>query len=203
MTPRQHKTFWLGATAAVGMAMVLDACSTNYSRLPPPAPYPRTQTYTPSNVVRASWYGPGFAGHKTSTGEVYDPNQLTAASKTLPLGSVVAVTNPENGRSVKVRINDCGPYVRGRSLDLSHRAAEKIGIAREGVARVEVTKLATPIGADRCAGGTRHRFHSHRRRMRTAKKPSDLDESGRERIEPSDVIAPPKLPEGSPSHSNI
>jgi rare lipoprotein A len=158
----------------------------------------------PSNVVKASWYGPGFAGHKTSTGERYDPNQLTAASKTLPLGSVVAVTNPNNGRSVKVRINDCGPYVRGRSLDLSHRAAQKIGITREGVARVEVTRIATPIGADRCVGATpRGRSHWHRRRMRTAKKPSDLDESGRERIEPSDVIAPPKLPGGSVTHSNI
>jgi rare lipoprotein A (peptidoglycan hydrolase) len=207
VTPQQHKILWLGVTAAVGIAVMVDACSTNYPRVPPPIstmPPPRVETRTTSNVVKASWYGPGFAGHKTSTGERFDPNQLTAASKTLPLGSVVAVTNPENGRSVKVRINDCGPYVRGRSLDLSHRAAQKIGITHAGVARVEVTKIATPIGAYRCLGATPRRgVHSHRRRMRMAKKPSELEESGRERIEPSDVIAPSKLPAGSPSRSNI
>jgi len=89
----------------------------------------------------ASWYGPGFNGHITSTGERYNENALTAASKTLPLGSRVMVTNPENGRSVEVRINDRGPHVRGRSMDLSKRAAQKLGISRKGVARVQVTPL--------------------------------------------------------------
>ncbi len=70
---------------------------------------------------------------------------MTAASKTLPIGTVVKVTNPENGRTVKVRINDRGPYVRGRSLDLSHRAAQKLGITHKGVARVKVVK----VGASR------------------------------------------------------
>jgi rare lipoprotein A len=102
-------------------------------------------------TVKASWYGPGFAGRRTSSGERFNPNTMTAASKTLPLGSVVRVTNPRNGKSVRVRINDCGPFVRGRSLDLSHRAAERLGITRAGVARVKVTRISTPPGADSCA----------------------------------------------------
>jgi rare lipoprotein A (peptidoglycan hydrolase) len=105
-----------------------------------------------AQVVRASWYGRGFAGKRTSSGERYDPNQMTAASKTLPLGSVVSVTNPRNGRSVRVRINDCGPFVGGRSLDLSHRAAERLGITHTGVARVKVTRVSTPPGAEGCHG---------------------------------------------------
>lgn len=93
----------------------------------------------------ASWYGPGFVGHSTSSGEIFDPNELTAASKTLPLGSRVRVTNPDNGRSVVVRINDRGPFVRGRSLDLSHRAAEQIGLTGKGVGRVQVASADAPV----------------------------------------------------------
>jgi rare lipoprotein A len=99
---------------------------------------------TSGQIVKASWYGPEFAGRRTSSGERFNPNQLTAASKTLPIGSVVRVTNVENGRSVNVRINDRGPYVRGRSLDLSRRAAQKIGITHKGVARVKVTRVERP-----------------------------------------------------------
>jgi rare lipoprotein A (RlpA)-like double-psi beta-barrel protein len=95
-------------------------------------------------VVTASWYGPGFSGRRTSSGERFDPNQLTAASPTLPLGSVVHVTNVSNGRSVNVRINDRGPFVRGRSLDLSHRAAQKIGLTAKGIGRVKVTRVRHP-----------------------------------------------------------
>jgi rare lipoprotein A len=103
----------------------------------------RTYTRSPG-VVTASWYGPGLSGHRTSSGERFDPNRLTAASPTLPLGSVVRVTNLSNGRSVNVRINDRGPFVRGRSLDLSHRAAQKIGLTRNGVGRVKVTRVSHP-----------------------------------------------------------
>ena len=99
--------------------------------LPPPPPRPKQEL--------ASWYGPGFNGRLTTTGERYNQNAMTAASKTLPLGSHVVVTNPENGRSVEVRINDRGPHKRGRTLDLSKRAAQKLGITKKGVARVEVT----------------------------------------------------------------
>jgi rare lipoprotein A len=100
-----------------------------------------------------SWYGGGFAGRPTTSGEPFDPHRLTAASITLPLGSVVKVENPKNGRSVRVRINDCGPFARGRSLDLSLRAAQKIGISHQGVARVKITTVKNPPGAnvDRCS----------------------------------------------------
>jgi len=87
----------------------------------------------------ASWYGPGFNGRRTTTGERFNENAMTAASKSLPLGSHVVVTNPENGRSVEVRINDRGPHVRGRTLDLSKRAAQTLGITKKGVAHVVVT----------------------------------------------------------------
>ena len=80
-------------------------------------------------------------GRRTASGEIYDPNELTAASKTLPLGSTVEVTNPSTGRSVKVRINDRGPYVRGRSIDLSKRAAEEIGLTDKGVGRVKIRRV--------------------------------------------------------------
>ena len=102
--------------------------------------------------VLASWYGAGFAGRLTTSGERFNPRRLTAASVTVPLGSVVRVENPKNGRSVSVRINDCGPFVGGRSLDLSARAAKEIGITREGVARLKVTRIKIPprADADRC-----------------------------------------------------
>jgi rare lipoprotein A len=111
-----------------------------YSRPKPPKPA--------VHEVEASWYGGEFAGRPTTNGEPFDPHQLTAASKTLPLGSVVKVENPKNGRSVRVRINDCVPDVLDRSLDLSLRAARDIGITRQGVARVKITKLKTPPGTD-------------------------------------------------------
>ncbi len=89
----------------------------------------------------ASWYGPGFNGQRTSSGEVFRENRLTAASRTLPMGSRVRVTNLRNGRSVVVRINDRGPFVRGRGIDLSRGAAREIGLTHEGVARVRLTSL--------------------------------------------------------------
>jgi Lytic transglycolase len=96
----------------------------------------------PSRIVTSSWYGPGYDGHRTSSGERFDPNGLTAASKTLPLGSSVRVTNLKNGRSAQVKINDRGPAVRGRSLDLSPAAARKIGLTKTGVARVAITPVS-------------------------------------------------------------
>jgi rare lipoprotein A len=88
------------------------------------------------SFLPGEWSG----GHLTASGEPYNPDALTAASRTLPIGSSVMVSNPATGRSVKVRINDRGPYVRGRSLDLSKRAAEEIGMTRKGVARVKVKR---------------------------------------------------------------
>ena len=130
------------------------SCATLSPSAPTPKPIskvspfaaPPRQNFRPRSEiqeVRASWYGRAFAGHKTITGESYDPEALTAASKTLPLGAIVKVSNPKNGKSVKVRINDRGPFVRGRSMDLSHAAAKRIGILRKGVARVKVEKLTS------------------------------------------------------------
>ena len=91
----------------------------------------------------ASWYGPNFHGKKTANGEIYDQNELTAAHKTLPLPSIVRVTNLSNGRSLVVRVNDRGPYAHGRIIDMSKRSAELLGFRSKGLAKVRVQVLKT------------------------------------------------------------
>jgi len=91
----------------------------------------------------ASWYGPGFHGKKTASGEKFNQNDLTAAHKKLPLGSEATVTNLENGKSVEVEINDRGPYVEGRKIDLSKAAAQKIGV--DGTAKVKIEATADQL----------------------------------------------------------
>ncbi len=86
----------------------------------------------------ASWYGPGFHGKSTANGETFDQNALTAAHRTLPMPSMVRVTNLDNGRSIKLRINDRGPFKNGRIIDLSRRAADLLGFRRRGTAKVRV-----------------------------------------------------------------
>lgn len=90
---------------------------------------------------QASWYGEKFHGRKTANGEIYNMYAMTAAHKTLPLGTYVKVHNLENNRRVNVRINDRGPFVRGRIIDLSYTAAKKLGIIGPGTANVEVVAL--------------------------------------------------------------
>lgn len=89
----------------------------------------------------ASWYGPGFYGRPTASGETYTGRELTAAHRTLPFGTVVRVTRLDNRRAVEVRINDRGPFVRGRIIDLSTRAGRQIGLDVDGITRVEVRVL--------------------------------------------------------------
>ena len=89
----------------------------------------------------ASWYGGKFHGRKTANGERYNQNALTAAHKTLPFGTKVRVTNETNGKSVVVRINDRGPFVGKRVIDLSRAAANAVGMVQRGVARVKVEVL--------------------------------------------------------------
>ena len=89
----------------------------------------------------ASWYGPDFHAKKTSNGEIYNMYDMTAAHKTLPMNTVVRVDNLDNGRSTIVRINDRGPFVAGRIIDLSNKAAHEIDMVRKGTARVKVTVL--------------------------------------------------------------
>lgn len=98
----------------------------------------------------ASWYGPDFHGKNTANGEVYDQDGMTAAHKTLPFGTIVRVTNLDNGRQVTVRINDRGPYARGRIIDLSRAAAREVDMIGAGTARVrvEILKAGGPMIGD-------------------------------------------------------
>lgn len=90
----------------------------------------------------ASWYGPGFHGRKTASGEIFDMHQLTAAHRTLPLGSVVQVRSLTSGRSVTVQVNDRGPFARNRILDLSQAGAQAMGMIGTGTDRVEIRVVA-------------------------------------------------------------
>jgi len=94
----------------------------------------------------ASWYGPNFVGRPTANGEIFDPSQLTAAHQSLPFDTRVRVTNLDNGRSVVVRINDRGPFVGGRIIDLARGAAEVIGMISSGTARVRLELAGGPDG---------------------------------------------------------
>jgi rare lipoprotein A len=97
--------------------------------------------YSYDETGTASWYGPGFDQQATADNEIYDMNQLSAAHKTLPLPSVVQVTNLQNGRSLRLRVNDRGPFVDGRIIDLSRRAAQLLGFETSGTASVRVRIL--------------------------------------------------------------
>lgn len=92
----------------------------------------------------SSWYGDDFDGQPTADGETYDMNGLTAAHPTLPLGSIVRVTNTRNQRSTVVRINDRGPYVEGRELDVSYEVARRLGFDQRGTAKVRLELLEVP-----------------------------------------------------------
>lgn len=90
---------------------------------------------------RVSWYGPGFQGRQTANGEVFDTNEMTMAHRSLAFGSRVRVTNLENGRAVVVRVNDRGPYVRGRVADLSRAAAKRLDFVDDGVVQARIELL--------------------------------------------------------------
>ena len=107
----------------------------------PPAPNIATAPVRYQVSGEASWYGPGFNGNYTANGEIYNQSALTAAHKTLPFGTRVRVTNLYNGRSVVVRINDRGPFIPGRIIDLSQGAAQVIGVTSSGVAPVRMDIL--------------------------------------------------------------
>lgn len=89
----------------------------------------------------ASWYGPGFHGKKTASGVRFNQNAMTAAHKTMAMGTVLKVTNQRTGKTVKVTINDRGPFIRGRVLDLSREAAARLGMEQQGVGRVCWTRV--------------------------------------------------------------
>jgi len=98
----------------------------------------KNQTHKHELRGEASWYGPGFHGKTTASGEIFNQNDMTAAHKTLPFNTKLKVTDLKTGRSVIVRVNDRGPYSGGRIIDLSKKAAEKLGIKERGHASVKL-----------------------------------------------------------------
>ena len=108
---------------------------------PPEPPKPVVPLVISTHSGEASWYGPGFYGNHTASGEVYRRGTMTAAHRTLPFGTKVRVTNLWNGRSAVIRINDRGPFVAHRVIDLGHGAASSLGVTSSGVAQVRLEVL--------------------------------------------------------------
>lgn len=157
------------------VASVLAACSSGVERTmtaaPPPvvkAPAPMVAPEAPRSTAQppavaqpaprvptgyqtvgvASWYGGKFHGRKTANGEIYDQNALTAAHRSLPFGTRLEVTNLANGRSVVVSVNDRGPFIDGRIIDLSRRAAVDLGFIKAGLAEVRIQEIGSALSAD-------------------------------------------------------
>ena len=127
---------WRGVVGCVVAVTCLSGCGLIFGRSKPSEGHRGA-----AQEGTASWYGPGFHGNRTSSGEIYDQNDLTAAHQTLPLGTRVAVTNLQNGRTVEVRINDRGPFVKGRTIDLSYAAARSLGMLGPGTVPVRIEVL--------------------------------------------------------------
>ena len=126
---------------------LLVACGPRYivreRRIPPPETKIEKRESRGVQQGIASWYGADFHGKQTSSGEVYDMYQLTCAHNTLPLGTMVMVTNLENGRSVELKVNDRGPFVKGRIIDVSYAAARMLDMHEQGTAAVRVEVIGS------------------------------------------------------------
>jgi len=127
--PRRFSTSLILACAVISIC--LSACGRKVS--------PRAPSGFQTGM--ASWYGPKFHNKTTASGEKFDMRKLTAAHRTLPFNTIVRVENLKNGRKVDVRINDRGPFIEGRIIDLSRQAAEKLDMIRDGVVRVRIEVL--------------------------------------------------------------
>jgi rare lipoprotein A len=128
-----------------GLCLILGGCATSRATRPPPPTEVRPEPGPPAGQTgEASWYGEPHHGRPTASGEIYDMYKLTAAHRTLPLGTRVLVTNLKNGRAVEVRINDRGPSVDGRIIDLSYAAARELGGVSGGTIPVRIRVLSTP-----------------------------------------------------------
>lgn len=134
---------WGVAAVAVALVAAGSGCGLFRKGPKPLEPVPGA-----SQIGVASWYGPGFNGRRTANGEIYDQYALTAAHRTLPHGTWVEVTNLTNDRTVRVRINDRGPYVDDRVIDLSYTAAQRIDMLRSGIAPVRVEVVAADLVPD-------------------------------------------------------
>jgi len=159
MTPIQGR-HTRSCAAVLTLLVALNGCATprggvSVPAAPPPresgeSPAPQQGTRPPERKLppiqkgEASWYGAAHHGHTTASGEPYDMHRLTAAHPSLPLGAHVLVTNLKNGRSVEVRVNDRGPTVNGRIIDLSYAAARALGAVGEGVIPVTLRVLSVP-----------------------------------------------------------
>jgi rare lipoprotein A len=132
------------AVVLAGIALTTIGCASSASRPHRRQRLPETTSLTPGYTEKglASWYGEPYHGRPTASGPIYDMNQMTAAHRTLPFGTLVRVRNLDNGREATVLINDRGPFVAGRILDLSRAAAEKLGAIGPGVipVRIEVVR---------------------------------------------------------------
>jgi rare lipoprotein A len=128
---------WRGVVGGLVLGISVAGCGVFSGRSTPPAAV-RDGT---AEFGTASWYGPGFNGNRTSSGEIYNQYEMTAAHPRLPLGTRVAVTNLQNGRAVEVRINDRGPFVKSRAIDLSYAAARSLGMLGPGTVPVRIDVL--------------------------------------------------------------
>jgi len=139
-----RSVFSVSLLVEVSLLLVVSGCTSSLSRQParPLGSTPLPSHSQPKQMGVASWYGPGFHGQPTASGEIYNQHALTAAHRTLPLGTRVEVTNLANGKTVQVRINDRGPFVRGRSIDLSRGAAHRLGMVKSGVNKVRIKRLS-------------------------------------------------------------
>ncbi len=211
----------LARVSGVSAAAVLAACASQ----PPPAPPPPTvqvpasagvykvgQPYQVENVWYypreqpdydetgiASWYGPTFYGKKTANGEIYTGDMLTAAHKTLPMPVNVRVTNLDNRKSLVVRVNDRGPFSRGRIIYLSRRAAELLDIIQTGTARVRVTYM----GRSNLNGGAPPPETPPAIASAVPAAPSGKVDSAALGILPGAVVAPPAKIQGMPTPAPI
>lgn len=151
--------------SVVLLSLAVGACAAGR---PPPGSVEPGWTET----GEASWYGPGFHGRLTASGEVYDMEAATAAHPWLPFGTSIGVENLDNGRSARARVNDRGPFARGRILDVSRAVARELGMLRSGTARVRISILELPPEACRelQVGAFRERGNAERLRRRLARR---------------------------------
>ncbi len=133
---------WLWMAAMAPALVLLAGCSTATPRASVPAPGPPAEGY--EEVGIASWYGAQHHGKRTASGEIFDMNRLTAAHRWLPFGTRLLVTNRDNNRTIELRVNDRGPFVKGRILDVSYAAARQLGALGSGTFAVRLRVIALP-----------------------------------------------------------